>query len=276
MELYDTHSHLDYPEFNADIETVVKRAKDSGVSRIISVGTDIGSSQRAIAISERFEQVYAAVGWHPSFAEHAPEDITEELFKLTCHPKVVAIGETGLDFYRLPSKENPELKLKDEVIKKRQRELFIQHLTVAEKSGLNVIIHQRESFPEVFEILSQFKSVKAVFHCFTDTTDVLQKILDSGWLVSYTGIITFKNAKDVRTAVKNTPMNKMMIETDCPFLAPVPHRGKRCEPAFIKFTAETIAEIKQCSVEELAQNTCLTAKEFFKFDKPEKLSIKDI
>ncbi len=267
MELYDTHSHLDYPEFNTDIETVIKRAMDSGVSRVITVGTDIESSQGAIAISERFEQVYAAIGWHPSSAERAPEDITDELFRLTCHPKVVAIGESGLDFYRLPSKENPELKLKDEAIKKRERELFIQHLKVAEKSGLNVIIHQRESFADVFETLSEFKSVKAVFHCFTDSDEVLQKILNSGWIVSYTGIVTFKNARDVRMAVKNTPLNKMMVETDCPFLAPVPHRGKRCEPAFVKFTAETIAEIKQCSLEELAQMTCSVAKEFFKFNK---------
>jgi len=267
MELYDTHSHLDYPEFNTDIETVIKRAKDCGVSRIITVGTDIESSQRAIAISERFEQVYAAVGWHPSFVDRAPDDITDELFKLTRHPKVVAIGETGLDFYRLPSKENPELKPNDEAVKKRQRDLFIQHLKVAEKSGLNLIIHQRASFSEVFEILSEFKSVKAVFHCFTDTADVLQKILNSGWIVSYTGIVTFKNAKDVRIAVKNTPLNKMMIETDCPFLAPVPHRGKRCEPAFARNTAGTIAEIKQCSLEELAQTTCSVANEFFKFNK---------
>ncbi len=267
MELYDTHSHLDYPEFQHDIDDVIRRAVESGVTRIISVGTDLDSSKRAIALSERFENVYAAIGWHPSFAERAPEDISDELLKLSAHPKVVAIGETGLDFYRLPSKDNPALSLQDEVIKEKQHRLFIQQLNVAEKSGLNVIIHQRESFAEVVSVLSKYRGIRAVFHCFTGTSDELVQILKNGWLVSFTGIVTFKNAGELRLVVSKTPVDKMMLETDCPFLAPVPYRGKRCEPAFVRFTAETIAKIKNCSIEEVFTATSAAANNFFNFCK---------
>ncbi len=239
------------------------------MERIISVGTDLDSSRRALALSKRFEPVYAAIGWHPSFAERAPDNISDELLKLASNPKVVAIGETGLDFYRLPSKDdpsNPQLAAKDEVIKEKQRRLFIQQLEVAEKCGLNVIIHQRESFCETIQILSQFKNIKAVFHCYTDPAQNLEIILKNGWLVSYTGIVTFKNAADVRLVVSKTPVDKMMIETDAPFLAPVPFRGKRCEPSYVRFTAQKIAEIKNCSLDELATATCAVADAFFKFN----------
>jgi len=268
--LYDTHSHLDYPEFNPDIDQVVKRAVDSGVSKIVSIGTDLDSSRRAISLSQQYSEIYAAVGWHPSFAERAPENISDELLKLASNPKVVAIGEIGLDFYRLPSKDdpsNPQLVAKDEIIKEKQRALFVQQLKVAEKCGLNVIIHQRESFSETIQILSQFKNLKAVFHCFTDSAQNLDIILNNGWLVSYTGIVTFKNAADVRLVVSKTPLDKMMIETDAPFLAPVPFRGKRCEPSYVRFTAQKIAEIKNCSPDELASATCKVADVFFKFNK---------
>lgn len=270
VEFYDTHSHLDYPEFSSDIENVVKRAVEAGVGKMVSVGTDLESSRRAIALSERFEQVFAAIGWHPAFAERAPEDISKELLELAGHPKVVAIGETGLDYYRLASKNDPqnsELLSRDNLIKEKQRKLFLQQLEVAGRTGLSVIIHQRESFNEVVSILSQFKNVKAVFHCFTDSLENLEIVLNRGWFVSYTGIVTFKNAGDVRIVVSKTPLDRMMVETDCPFLAPMPFRGKRCEPSYVKFTAQKIAEVKNCSLEELSKATCSVADSFFKFKK---------
>jgi TatD DNase family protein len=268
MELYDTHAHLDYPDFNHDLDKVIERAIQSGVSRIVTVGTNLNNSRRAIEISEKYPQVFAAIGWHPSFAQDAPDNIADELLKLGTHRKVVAIGETGLDFYRLPTKENPSLKDEDLKIIQKQREIFTQQLEVAAKLGLNVIVHQRDSVEETFNLLSAYKNkVKAVFHCFTDTEETLKRVLENGWLVSFTGIVTFKNAENVRAVVKLTPLSSMMVETDCPFLAPVPHRGERCEPAHVAITAETIAKIRNCPISELAEITSATARQFFRFDK---------
>lgn len=268
MELYDTHAHLDFPDFNNDLDEVIERAIRSGVARIVSVGTNLENSRRAIELSEKYPQVFATIGWHPSIAQDAPENIADELLKLGKHPKVVAIGETGLDFYRLPSKQNPSLKEEDLKIIEKQRAVFSLHLEVAAELGLNVIVHERESVEDTFNLLSSYKhKLNAVFHCFTESKETLERILANGWLVSFTGIVTFKNAENVRAVIKQTPIQSMMVETDSPFLAPVPHRGKRCEPAHVVITAETIAKLKNCSLDELAETTSNTARQFFRFDK---------
>jgi TatD DNase family protein len=262
---YDTHAHLDYPDFAPDLPEIIARAQAAGISRIISIGTDLESSRRSIALAERFECVFAVAGWHPSDALNAPADIRAELRQLAQHPKVVALGETGLDYYRLPS-QKPECTAADDAIyKARQAELFQQHLEVAAETGLNCVIHQRgDCVEDTFALLRPFSNrVRGVFHCFAGDAATMERVLAVNSIVSFTGIATFKNGQNVRDTIAATPLGRFMLETDCPFLAPIPYRGKRCEPAYVKEISETVAQVKNCSLEELSRATCETAHQFF-------------
>ena len=262
---YDTHAHLDYPDYAEDLPEVVERARAAGITKIISIGTDLGSSRRAIALTERFPGVFAAVGWHPSNAGEAPDDLRPALRELVKHPKVVAIGETGLDYHRLPGAKPGGSAADDVCYKTKQAALFQQQLEIAAEAGLNCVIHQRDAFDDTLAQLQPFAGkVRGVFHCFGENTDRLQRVLDIGSLVSFTGIVTFKNGQNVRDTVAATPPDRFMLETDCPYLAPVPYRGKRCEPAFVKEISETVAQVRRCSLEELSAATCRTASEFFR------------
>ena len=260
---FDTHAHLDYPEFEKDFPEMLARAQAAGITKMISIGTSLESSRRAVKLAEKYPMIHAVAGWHPGEALAAPGDLRPALRELARHPKVVAIGETGQDYFRMPGEKSgrPE---DDAHYKQRQAEIFQQQLEVAAEHGLNCVIHQRASFDDTLAQLKTFAGkVRGVFHCFGESVDRLQQILAMGSLVSYTGIVTFKNGQNIRDALAATPMDKFMLETDCPYLAPVPHRGQRCEPAFVKEIAATMAEVKKCSLEELSEATCRTACEFF-------------
>ena len=260
---FDTHAHLDYPEFEVELPAVVERARLAGIEKIISIGTSLASSERAIRLAERFPGVYAAVGWHPTEALEAPADLRPALRELARHPKVVAIGETGLDYYRLPSASGGAA-VDDEAYKQRQAEIFQQQLEVARELSLNCVIHQRAAFEDTVTQLQPFAGeVRGVFHCFGESLDRLQAVLDIGALVSFTGIVTFKNAQNVRDAVVAVPADRFMLETDCPYLAPVPYRGKRGEPAYVKEISEAVATLRGCSLAELSAVTNATAHTFF-------------
>jgi TatD DNase family protein len=263
---FDTHAHLDFPDFEPDLPQVIERAQAAGIARIISIGTDLDSSTRAIKLAERFAGVFAAVGWHPSHVTAAPDDVRPPLRELAKRPRVVAIGETGLDYYRLPSTQNGGTAEDDERYKRRQAELFKQHLEVAAEAGLNCVIHQRgECFNDTLVLLAPFaERVRGVFHCFAGDAETMRRIMALGSVVSFTGIVTFKNAQSVRDTVAATPLGQFMLETDCPYLAPVPYRGKRCEPAYVKEISETLAKVKSCSLEQLSAATCATAEAFFR------------
>ncbi|MCU0783894.1 MAG: TatD family hydrolase [Verrucomicrobia bacterium] len=279
---FDTHAHLDFPDFASDLPQVVERAQAAGIAKIISIGTDLDSSARAIKLAERFACVYAVVGWHPSHVTAAPGDVRPALRELARHPKVVALGETGLDYHRLPSMSgahgvtrpatNAEVgrvtpcapSPEDEHYKQKQAALFRQHLEVAAETGLNCVIHQRDSVEDSLAQLQPFADhVRGVFHCFANDAETMRRILAMNSLVSFTGIVTFKNGQNVRDTVAATPLGQFMLETDCPYLAPMPYRGKRCEPSYVKEISETVARVKGCSLEELSQATCRTACEYF-------------
>jgi TatD DNase family protein len=263
-DFYDTHAHLGYPEFAADFEEMLQRAQRAGITRMVCIGTDLESSLHAIRLAESHECIYAAAGWHPNHTQDAPEDVRPLLRDLAKHPKVVALGETGLDYFRLPSAKHGEAS-ETEAVKRRQAALFQQHLEVAAETQLNCVIHQRGNcFTDTLALMEPFTGrVRGQFHCFAGNVEQMQQVLAMGSIVSFTGIATFKNGQNVRDVIAATPDGKFMLETDCPYLAPEPYRGKRCEPAYVKEIAEVAARAKGCSVDDLSRATCRTAHEFF-------------
>jgi TatD DNase family protein len=259
---YDTHAHLGFPDFAADLPQVIERAREAGIIKMICIGTDLESSRRAVQIASENPDVYAGIGWHPTHVLDAPEDLRPAFRELGRHPKVVAIGETGLDYHRRPGAAASEADF--ERYKTRQAEIFRQQMEVAAELGLNCIIHQRDSFEDTLTQLGAFAGkTRGVFHCFSESLESMRRVLALGSLVSFTGIVTFKSGDNVRQALAAASPGQFMFETDCPFLAPTPHRGKRCEPAFVRDIAEAAAGIRSCSLEELSAATCETARAFF-------------
>jgi TatD DNase family protein len=285
--LIETHAHLDYHEFANDLDDVVRRAADAGVTRIITIGTSIESSRRAIDLAQKYPAVYATIGVHPTFVEEAEEDVFTPLRELAKNPRVVAIGETGLDYHRLPSQEvakekqvqvmtalrtetdeEIEAQIRDGAYKSKQASLFQQQLDLAVELGLNVVIHQRDAWEDTLKIMQPYAGkLRGVFHCFGGSLDQANEVLDIDHLVSFTGIVTFKNGTAVREVAAEIPLWKFMVETDCPYLAPVPFRGKRAEPAHTRIVAESIAAARQVPLEEIAEATTETAERFFRFNR---------
>ena len=284
--LIDTHAHLDYPDFAADFDDVLARATAAGVTRIITIGTSVESSRRAVDLAEKYPNIFAVIGVHPTYVEESSEDVITPLRELTRNPRVVAIGETGLDYHYLPSLElakerktqvfakalqtstedQIEAGIHDGDYKSKQASLFEQQLDLAVELGLNVVIHQRDAWNDTLEIMKPYTGrLRGVFHCFGGTLEQANEVIDLDHLVSFTGIVTFKNGAAVRDVAAQLPLFKFMVETDCPYLAPVPFRGKRCEPAHTRIVAETIAAARGISLKDVAEMTTQTAEEFFRF-----------
>jgi TatD DNase family protein len=260
MEFVDTHAHLGWKDFAGEVDAILERARAAGISKVVTIGTNAETNRRAVELAEGHANVFAAVGWHPGDAMDAPADFITELRQVAQHPKVVAIGECGLDYYRLPGSPG-----EDAAIKKRQAEVLVAQLELARELRLNCVIHTRDSFADTIEIVRRYQGqLRTVFHCFVEGPDSMRAVLDSGGLVSFTGICTFKNSALVRETIAATPLDSLMLETDSPFLAPVPYRGKRCEPAYVKEIAETVAAVKKVTLENLSHATCATARGFFK------------
>ena len=281
--LIDTHAHLDYPDFSEDLDDVIGRAKEAGVARVITIGTGIDSSRRALALAEKYSEVFAVVGLHPTNVQDEVEDFLPELRELAEHPKVAAIGETGLDYHHLPSGElesspaiaalqadvsqDAEAAVMDGAYKSAQAEAFRVQLDLAVALELNIVIHQRDAWDDTLEIMRPYTGrIRGVFHCFGNRPDQAMEVIALGHLVSFTGIVTFKNAVLVRETAVLVPEDSFMVETDCPYLAPVPHRGKRCEPAYTRLIAEHIAQERDVPLEVIARQTTATAERFFRFD----------
>ena len=294
--LIETHAHLDYPDFAPDFDDVLRRATEAGVTRIITIGTSVESSRRALALAKKYPNVFAVIGVHPTYVEESGDDVITPLRELAANPRVVALGETGLDYHRLPSKELEDAKtnrfphqaithaiskallytteeeieagIHDGAYKSKQASLFEQQLDLAVELGLNVVIHQRDAWQDTLDIMRPYAGkVRGVFHCFGGSIEQADEVLDQDHLVSFTGIVTFKNGANVREVAAQVPLWKFMVETDCPYLAPVPFRGKRCEPAHTRIVAETIAAARGISLEEVAEATTETAEKFFRFQR---------
>lgn len=250
--LVDTHSHLEMTEFDRDREEVIERALKSGVGAIIAVGVTLEDSKAAIALAEKHGAVYATVGVHPHDANSIEEQTYENLKKLAAHKKVVAWGEIGLDFFRNRSPRNLQIRR------------FEEQLSIARELNLPVVIHSREAHAETFEILEKQKgNVRGVLHCFSGDYRMAAKYIDLGYYISIPGTITFPNAGSLVDTAARIPMESLLIETDSPFLTPVPKRGKRNEPAYVAYVAKKISEIRKLTLEEVAKVTTENASDLF-------------
>jgi len=247
--LVDTHAHLDDEQYDNDREEVIERAKESGVDKIINVSFDLVSAQRAVELAQKYENIFAAVGCHPKSRDESGYVFNKSDFlRIAQQPKVVAIGEVGL-----------ELKNSGDLIS--QQEIFEAQIDLAKELNLPLIVHCRDAHKEVIETLSKAGDAKAVIHCFSGSWQSAQRYLEMGFYLSFNGIITYAN--DYDKVVKNMPLDRLLLETDCPYLSPVPFRGQRNEPANVKYVAQRVAEIRGEAVGKIAEITTKNAKDFF-------------
>lgn len=251
--LFDTHAHINADQFQEDVDEVIQRAKDAGVSYIVVVGFDEKTIRGAMKLAEQYEFIYASVGWHPVDAIDMTDEHLQWLEELAAHPKVVALGEMGLDYHW------------DKSPKDVQKEVFRKQIRLAKKVKLPIIIHNREASQDIVDILKEedAQEVGGIMHCFSGSVEIAKLCLDMNFHISLGGPVTFKNAKKPKEVAKAVPLERLLIETDCPYLAPHPYRGKRNEPAYVKLVAEKIAEIKEISIEELGKITTENAKKLF-------------
>jgi TatD DNase family protein len=254
--LIDSHAHIQGKEYAGETEAVIARARDAGVETIIAVGGagDMSSNTEAIALAQAFANVYATVGMHPHDAKDVGADELKTLRDLASHPKVVAVGETGLDYFYNHSPHDV------------QQRVFAQFIHMARATKLPIIVHERDAARQAVELLRAEGGgeLRGVIHCFTGNYEAAGAYLDLGFYLSFTGIITFKNADALREVVRKVPLEKMFVETDSPYLTPVPHRGKRNEPAYVRFVAETIANVKGVTVDEVARTTTNNVRALFR------------
>ena len=261
--IVDTHCHLDWNKFDGERDAIVERAREAGVTRMITIGTDVESSRAALALADRFEGVFAAVGIHPCDTQNPQdEDWLGQIAELAEHPKVVAIGEIGLDYYHPPRVKG----LSVEDYYRNQAEFCRRQLELAEALALPVVIHQRgDCYHDLLETIRPFSGkLRAVFHCWTHPPELADPVLEMGHFVSFTGVVSFPKATEVHAAARSIPADRYMVETDAPFLAPAPHRGKRCEPAFTSHTATAIANLRGSDPTTVAIETTANAERFFR------------
>ena len=253
--LIDTHAHLNMPQYT-DLAEVLARAKTSGIKYIIDVGVDPESIERSVALAKKVDEVYSVIGVHPHDALAINEEMIKrlrELLKNATENKIVGIGETGLDYFKNYSPKDTQI------------EAFKTQIRLANEFKMPLAVHSRQSEDDAIRILREVADpdLKVVFHCYAGNVEQAKKILDLGYLISVTGIVTFPKAENTREVVKMVPLDRMMLETDCPYLAPVPNRGKRNEPANVSFIAEKISEVLGLSVDEIAFKTTQNARSFF-------------
>ncbi|MDD4239104.1 MAG: TatD family hydrolase [Desulfotomaculaceae bacterium] len=253
MLLYDTHAHIAEEEYELDLEKVLERARGAGVAYINNVGYNLESSNRAITLAENNSMVYASVGFHPHNATEAGPGYLDELKSLAAHPRVVALGEIGLDYYR------------DLSPRELQRKVFREQLSLARELGLPVIIHDREAHGELMGILRELRLGPAggVMHCYSGSWEMAQELLAMGFYISIAGPVTYQNASRLKDVARQIPPDRLLLETDAPYLTPAPHRGKRNEPSYIAYTAAEIASLREIEVEELAKSCTENGRRLF-------------
>lgn len=236
--IFDTHAHYMKEDFGEDLDKILAELPSKNVGRVLAVGCDLPSSAEEIALAERYDYIYAAAGIHPEHAAEFPEDWESKLEQMLAHKKVVALGEIGLDYhYPEPPRDI-------------QQEVFIRQLEIAMRLDMPVVIHSRDASADTTEILKRYKP-RGVLHCFSGSAETAREVVRLGMYIGFTGVLTFKNSKKAWAACAETPIDRLLLETDCPYMAPVPHRGERSDSSMIAFTAAKMAEIKGVSTEEM-------------------------
>ena len=251
--IFDTHAHYNDDAFDADRDALLSALPDKGVTLVVCPGCDLESSQQCVDLAERYDYLYAAVGFHPENLEGAALTDLDQIRALAAHPKVKAIGEVGLDYYWVKAPEDRAF----------SRDFFDAQLSLAEELDLPVIVHDRDAHRDCLDIVKAHPNARGVFHCCALSAEDAKAALDRGWLLSFTGNITFANARRAPEVIRCAPMDRIMLETDAPYMAPVPHRGERCDSSLIPLTAATIAQLKGLTVEEVLAVTLENGKRFF-------------
>ncbi|MBU5427976.1 TatD family hydrolase [Tissierella pigra] len=252
--LIDSHAHLDDPRFDNDRDKLINSLEDNGVEIVINIGADLQTSISSVSLAEKYDNIYAAIGVHPHSAKEVDNSTIEVLRTFAKRDKVVAIGEIGLDYYY------------DNSPRDIQRKWFIEQLNLAKELNLPVVIHTRDAAQETFDILKEAQdgSLRGVLHCYSGSVEMAMEYIKMGFYISLGGPVTFKNAKVSKEVAKNIPLDKLLIETDCPYLTPEPYRGKRNEPVYVRYVAGTIAELRGITYEELERTTNRNTKDLFK------------
>ncbi|WP_056943102.1 TatD family hydrolase [Secundilactobacillus kimchicus] len=259
MKIYDSHTHLNSSEFINDVPKFIKQARELDVVEMTIVGSNTEMNAQAVALAHQYPELYAAVGWHPEDAKFYNDETERVLVQQLQDDRVVALGEIGLDYHW------------DSSPKDVQRRVFERQIEVAKAAGKPILVHNRDAFEDTYTILKNagIQSVGGVMHSFNGDPEWLAKFLDLGMMISYSGVASFKNAHEVHDAVRATPLDKMMVETDAPYLTPEPHRGEQNEPGFTRYTVAAIAKLRETSAEEIAAATWHNAHLFYNIEEPE-------
>jgi len=250
--LFDTHAHMNDPAFDEDREAVLLSLKDKGVEYMMNVGCCLDSSKDCIAMAETYPFVYAAVGTHPDTADEVNEEVLEQYRRMAAHPKVKAIGEIGLDYYY------------ETIPREIQQKAFRMQMELARELNMPVIVHERNAHDDGMRVVKDFKDVTGVFHCYSGSAEMARQLVNMGWYIGFTGVLTFKNARKAVETAESIPLDRIVLETDCPFMAPEPFRGKRNDPGYLYRMAERLAEIRGISVEEVHAVTMENAKRLYR------------
>ena len=253
--LFDTHAHLNDPAFDPDREDLMAGLAEKGISFVMNAGCSLESSREIVAMAERWPWLYGSVGSHPDSANEVNEEVIEAYRKLCRHEKVKAIGEIGLDYYY------------EDIPREIQKQAFRMQMALAKEVDLPVIVHEREAHDDGMRIVKEFPGVTGVFHCYSGSAEMARQLVNMGWYIGFTGVLTFKNARKAVETAASIPLDRIVLETDCPFMAPEPYRGKRNDPGYLIKMAEKLAQIRGISVEEAIFATTENAKRLYRIEK---------
>ena len=255
MMVFDTHAHMNDRAFDMDRDAVMASLPGNGVGLLMNAGCSLESTKECIALAEKYDFAYASAGSHPDSADEVCDAVLEEYRKLCkLHPKVKAIGEIGLDYHY------------EDIPRELQKKAFIAQMELAKELDLPVIVHEREAHQDGLEIVKQFPTVKGVFHCYSGSAEMARQLVDLGWYIGFTGVLTFKNAKKAIEAAQAIPLERIVVETDCPYMSPEPFRGKRNDPSRVVFVADKLAQIRGISAEEARAITFENGKRLYRID----------
>lgn len=249
---FDSHAHLDDARFQPDFDDILARMRENGVTGMMNIGCDLPSSERSVALAERYDWIWAAVGSHPDDADHVDEARIARYRALCQNPRVRAIGEIGLDYHY------------DDIPREIQKNAFRMQLALARELSMPVVVHEREAHEDGMRIIDEFPEVKGVFHCYSGSLEMAKELVKRGWYIGFTGVVTFKNARKAVEVAEKIPLDRILIETDCPYMAPEPFRGRRNDPSLVPFVAKKIAALRGISAEAAAAATAENARRLFR------------